>query len=278
MLHFIKTAFSLARDLIKPPSPQDILVGKSLFRPFLRYQQSWMHYCYPQDQLSFDHDSWFYLKKYMLPLIKQHASDYHLKGIALLSLDREKKPNFNQFQDLFYKVSRGFEIFPATGEVAPLDYFHLIKAKKFPCIAKLRSLDALFCGNEPDFWHEAIGHLAPLCCPEIQAFYLAIAEYILSSKTSNEFENNLAIAWTLMEYGFIQEKNQYKMLGAALVGSHLAHMRYRNGWISIEPGNRSTIIKSQFYSEKSLPPRDKKGRLRFFSLNSLEISDLFNQE
>ena len=99
---------------------------------------------------------------------------------------------------------------------------------------------------------------------------------MLSSSSKLEFKNNLALAWTITEYGFIQEKNQYKMFGAALVGSHLANMRYLSVLISIEPASRESIINSQFYAEESSsPPRDNKGNLRFFSLSSLQIQHLF---
>jgi phenylalanine-4-hydroxylase len=275
MLHFIGRLMSLTRDLINIADPEQVLNGDRMFRPFMEYQKSWMKYFYPNDTLSYEQDSWFYLQKYMLPLIKQHASSYHVRGIHHLNLDHPQKPNFKDFQKLFYNVSKGFEIQPVNKEIKPLEYFSLIRHRKFPCIEKTRSLDELFCANEPDFWHEAIGHIAPLCFPEIQEFYLQIADYMLSAKSSTQFKKHLAVSWTLTEYGFIKEKEQTKMFGAALVGSHLANMRYLKGIINVERAERASIINSQFFEEHAPLARDDKGHLRFFCLEDLNLERLF---
>jgi phenylalanine-4-hydroxylase len=241
----------------------------------MRAQQSWIAHFYPDEAFDLQQDPWFYLQKFMVPLIQQSASSYHLQGMAYLELNNAKKPDFNHFQTLFYKVSNGFKIQPVKGEIAPRAYFELIRQKKFPCIEALRPLNAVFCANEPDFWHEAIGHIAPLCFPEVQDFYLRIAGHLLSARTEAAFQRSLAIAWTLSEYGFLREQGQNKLFGAALVGSHLAHMRYQNGLIAVEPATSEAILQSQFYSEIAPMPRDEQGRFRFFCLSDLNIDALF---
>ena len=241
----------------------------------MKYQTSWLKHFYPHDEFSNKHSSWFYLQKYMLPFIQRYASSYHVKGIHRLKLNENQPPDFAFFQDLFYKTSDGFEIFPVTHEIAPIEYFSLISQKKFPCIKVVRSLQELFCSNEPDFWHESIGHIAPLCFREVQDFYLEISDYMLSAKSASQFQTYLEIAWTLTEYGFIKEQNQNKMFGAALVGSHLANMRYQNDLINVEAADKDNIINSRFYSEEAPLPRGSDGKLRFFCLKSFRISHLF---
>lgn len=275
MLHYIKQLISLTRDLIKPADPEQVLRGDRIFRPFIEYQKSWIEHFHPGEPLIANKDAWFYLQKYMLPLIKQHASSYHIEGIHHLNLENPNMPHFEEFQELFYKVSNGFEIQPVKNEIKPLAYFDLIRQKKFPCVPHMRSHDEIFCANGPDFWHEAIGHIAPLCSPKIQEFYLEIAEHILSTKSETNFRDNLAIAWTLTEYSFINECGQNKMFGAALVGSHLANMRYLKGIITVEPAERSSIVTSGFYDEHLPIARDNNGHLRFFCLENLNINEIF---
>ncbi len=260
-----------------PANPQEILYGQRMFRPFIRYQKSWMKYFYPNDVFSLHENSWFYLQKYMLPLIYQHASSYHLRGIECLKLNNTEQPNFNEFQELFYKASNGFTICPVDGEIEPVTYFQLIRNKKFPCIATMRTLDEVFCANEPDFWHEAIGHIAPLCHARVQEFYQEIAEYLLAASSSKEFNHHLAVAWTLTEYGFILEKDQCKMFGAALVGSHLANMRYLKGAMALEPADRTAILHSGFFEEKKDFARNAAGLLRFFYLKNFNLRPLFEK-
>lgn len=276
MLHISKQLISFIWDLFHSPDPEQILAGKKMFRPFMQYQNAWLAYFHPDDTINDNTNVWAYLQKYMLPLIKQHASSYHLQGIHDLNLDAENKPSFNEFKHLFAEVSNGFQIEPVNKELHPIEYFSLIRQKKFPCIEKIRSPEELFCANEPDFWHEAIGHIAPLCYPEVQEFYLDIAEYMLSAQSKATFEKRLSIAWTLTEYGFIKENGINKMFGAALVGSHLANKRYLNGLIHVEPAKSSTIIDSGFYPEKSPLARDGDGKLRFFCLDHLKANSIFD--
>lgn len=272
MLHQAQQFLQMIWDLLFPATPQEILTGKRIFRPFLKYQSAWVSHFY---QKKLDRkDPWLYLNQYVLPLIQKHASSYHVRGIQLLGLDLPKKPDFEVFQKQFREISNGFEIFPVNKEIDPETYFYLISKRKFPCIETLRPLDEVFCANSPDFWHEAIGHIAPLCFPEVQRFYLEIAELMLYAKKA-DFENHLAVAWTMTEYGFIKENGQDKMFGAALVGSHLANVRYINNHIAVEPAERNAIISSGFYSEKTALPRNQEGKLRYFCLQDLNAKNLF---
>ena len=275
MINIIYNAISLAKDLIQPATANEILHGKKLFRSSTRYQTTWLKHFYPNNLISPEKNTWHYLQQYMMPLIMKNASSYHVNGIRLLNLDVDTQPAFKLFQCQFAQISNGFTIEPVDKEIAAKEYFELIHQKRFPCIAKMREHEELFCASEPDFWHEAIGHIAPLCFKEVQEFYIAIAECILSATTMEEFHRRLAIAWTLLEYGFLKENGQDKMFGAALVGSHLANMRYEQKLIAIEPATRDAILESGFYEEDSPSPKDEHGRFRFFCLPTLSIDQLF---
>lgn len=256
----------MLRDWMSPASPLQILKGERLFRPYLSYQKRWMQYCYPQDTLDITKSSWHYLQKYMLPLLEKNASSYHLQGLELLELKCENQPDFESFKMHFAKVANGFTIINANYEIPPKEYFTLIKNKQFPCIATMRPISGVFCTNAPDFWHEAIGHLTALCFPEVQEIYAEYAAFVLEAKTPNDFNQRMAIAWTLMEYGFIKQAGIPKMFGAALVGSHLAHIRYQSNLITLEPSSHQAILDSQFYSESAALAKTKEGKFRFFCI------------
>jgi phenylalanine-4-hydroxylase len=277
MIHLAKKVVKLSWDLLTPVEPEQILSGNKLFRPLMKYQNAWIKHFYPGDTIKDEINPWVYLQKYMMPLIKKHASSYHLKGIEYLALDKTEKPNFELFQQRFNEISCGFKIEPVTHEITPFDYFTLISQKKFPCIERLRDHNEIFCANEPDFWHEAIGHVAPLCFGEVQSFYLEIAKHLLSARTNSQFKKRLSVAWTLMEYGFIKENDQTKMFGAALVGSHLANMRYLHNYISIAPADQNSIIDSGFHDDDSPKVKGMNGEFLFFCLNNLNTDMLFEE-
>lgn len=275
MLHHTLQIASLIRDLAFPATPNKILSGKRMFRAHINYQQAWLKHFYPDETISSSVDTWQYLQKFTMPLLQQRASSYHLDGIRKLKLDQNQRPVFDDFRELFYVQSNGFEIHPSTEEIEPREYFELISHRKFPCVQRIRSHHELFCANEPDFWHEATGHLAPLCDTRVQEFYAQCAEYILHSKDEQTFEEHMAVAWTLMEYGYIKQCGLTKMFGAALAGSHLAHMRHSQQFIAIEPAVRSAIIQSGFYLESTPVPRNHRGKFRFFCMDNLDTRALF---
>lgn len=275
MLQTIKLLTALSRDLLLTPKPAEILSGRKMLRPFLAHQNTWIQHFHPQTNIEPHEDSWRLLQQFMMPLIKQHGSSYHTIGIQKLGLDEDKMPEFESFRSRFRAHSNGFDLARVSDEIEPREYFSLILEKKFPCVQTLRPVNEIFCGNEPDFWHEAIGHIAPLCFPEIQQFYLDIAAYMLSAPSDLIFNHHLAVSWTLTEYAFIKENGHDKLFGAALIGSHLAHMRYLHGYLALEPANRQQIIDSGFFSENTPVPRDAAGKLRFFQLNDLDAHKLY---
>lgn len=272
MMNTVSNVLSLSRDLITTVRPEKILQGRKIFRPFRKFQDAWIDYVYPGESIDDNVSVWSHLQKYVVPLIKKHASLYHVQGMELLDLDQIEPPDFKQFQQKFETAARGFVIEPVTHEIAAREYFSLIQQRRFPCIERIRSHDELFCGNKPDFWHEAVGHLAPLCFPAVQEFYLRMADWMLADKSAAQFEEDLAVAWTLMEYGFLLQNGKPKMFGAALVGSHLAHVRYMRGMIGVEAADRSKIIRSGFYTRGGVLPRDRNGKIRFFCMDKLEVA------
>jgi phenylalanine-4-hydroxylase len=275
MYHMLNQLVKITRDLIVIPSAEEMLTGHRMLRPFLKHQNTWIRYFHPDVLIEDGQDTWALLQQFVMPLIKLCGSSYHLQGIQQLGLDAPQMPEFVKFKSAFRSISRGFDLVSVDGEIDAKTYFEFIRNRQFPCVNRLRPIEEVFCGNAPDFWHEAIGHIAPLCCQEVQEFYLRIADYMLSAKSQSEFNAHLAVSWTLTEYAFISENGENRMFGAALIGSHLAHMRYLRGLLSIEPAVRSNIIDSGFYQENLPAPRDEQGRLRFFKLDHLNVDTLF---
>ena len=78
----------------------------------MTYQNAWLAHFYPKNNeiIHLDHDPWFYLHQYMLPLIMQHASHYHIEGIFKLKLNLAEKPDFAEFKNNFAEEANGFTI------------------------------------------------------------------------------------------------------------------------------------------------------------------------
>lgn len=212
--------------------------------------------------LDLNQSSWQTLQQFTLPLISKHACSSHIQGIKKLGLNQDTIPNFEKFCDDVCRLS-GWEIVSCDGELPANDFFKLISQKKFPAVNKMRPLNAVFCGYEPDFWHEAVGHISLLIDPAYSDLYQRVAHRILNHP------EDLAIFWVLLEYGFIKEEENIKAFGAAFVGSFMALQRLERKYISLEPYSENNILRSGIFDQSVGPRRTLCGKIKFYYINSL---------
>jgi phenylalanine-4-hydroxylase len=153
-----------------------------------------------------------------------------------------------------------------------VEYFESLAHRRFPCIPELRKPNQVLGGAEPDFWHEAVGHLAPLVCPEVSRFYQACGslhgEVLARFGTERAAELN-GFFWLLLEYGFIREGGKTKAFGAAIVGSFVALTKWIQGAWTIRPFDIRVVLDAGIAYLGAPPKRDETGRVIFYEMDSL---------
>lgn len=273
---------------LKKDTLRRTLSGIDPMTPTLSNQKFWARELSPESSLSPDHwpnlDSkptstqsqeqqvWQLLVHYNSPLLSQFATPAQLVGINLLGLNQPTGPSFQEISSRLECLS-GWSLVPANGEVQPLEFFTLLARRKFPVVSKIRPIHALFCGYEPDYWHEAIGHLAFLTDPEFCKFYQFCGKLVteLASRPNSELLLNslYQLLWTLMEYGvFKTPQGQTQAFGAALTSSFMALQRLKRGYITTRHFDPKYVLKSGFATEG--PIKRRGGKIEFFHITSLE--------
>lgn len=212
-----------------------------------------------------------------LPLTFEFASTAHLRGLERLNIANAiSPPTFENIQQLLQEHSQ-WKLVHTTHELSSTEFFTLLAQRKFPFINELRPIHEVFCGSKPDYWHEVVGHIALLFDKNFADFYQNMAKLYLTLLASNQdtkAQHLQQVLWILFEYGFIKENNQNKAFGAAIVGSALSLLRLKKNVLAVEPFYPKVALDSGLYDEHSAVPRNPKGQIRMFAIESIQIAEL----
>jgi phenylalanine-4-hydroxylase len=99
-------------------------------------------------------------------------------------------------------------------------FFELLGQKKFPASTWLRSMEELDYLQEPDMFHDVLGHVPLLATKDFCGFLEKLAhialQYIDDSVTIEAISR---LYWYTVEFGLIEEDNQLKIYGAGILSS-----------------------------------------------------------
>lgn len=268
----IKGHWGLFSDCFERYLTKQHLRGRLVLRPGLKFQKVWAGQLSPELRFEDNIGSWRLLQRFVLPLIFEHGSHYHCLGIQSLGLDRDEPPEFNDFCSLVYEAY-GWSITLSEGELSAQDFFELLSRKKIPCVRQLRPIAEVFAASKPDFWHEAIGHIAVLGNSEASDFYQWCGS-LISGLYREGYEqiakDTAGILWVLMEYGLIIEGNETKSFGAALTGSYMGLQRFRGGYIFPESNwTCEAILQSRLHIDGATLPRNRGQEIILYAMTDL---------
>jgi phenylalanine-4-hydroxylase len=212
------------------------------------------------------------LQRFTVPLLRRYASAAHVEGVRTLGLEGENEPDFAEFSTQVEEVT-GWTVVETREEMLAPDYFAALAERRFPCIPELRTVNQVLCGKDPDFWHEAVGHLAPLVSPEVSRFYQncgALHGEVLRRFGAKRAAELNAFFWIVLEYGFIREGSETKAFGAAIAGSFVALTKWRSDAWAIRPFDVPKILEAGLAYLGAVPKRDGQGRVVFYEVHSLD--------
>lgn len=146
-----------------------------------------------------------------------------INGFSKLGMDNSKRP---QAEDLS-KVARrytGFEFIQTNQNVIleQIDWYRLIAAKKMPLTCFVRTPEELHYCDEPDLWHDVMGHVPFLVEQEYVDMYVLLAQtYIRAFEAGNQrcLKELDFIGGLIIELGLIEEKSGLKAFGATFYSS-----------------------------------------------------------
>ncbi|MGE0527637.1 MAG: hypothetical protein AB7G93_07515 [Bdellovibrionales bacterium] len=192
-------------------------------------------------------ETWRRLYDYLWPRLEVHASRIHCCGIARLGYNPTRIPEFSAFVERV-KVETGWTVVEAGGELDPLEFFRLLANKKFPVVRSMRPENQLYGGIDPDFWHEAFGHIPHLTDPGFSDLYhwFGCAAVQAGERNTKRVDDLSKLYWSIVEYGFLRERRDTKLFGAALIASPLAVERFLAGRVRPIPFHVRGVLSANY--------------------------------
>lgn len=166
-----------------------------------------------------DHDTWHKLCVRQSELVQPVACREFFVGMPKLGLDFHRLPDRGVMEQRIYSLS-GWRLADAQNEyLGPTEWFEHIAAHRFPVTDYIRRPHELDFTPLPDLFHEYFGHLAFFTDSTFGDIARRYGEVYLQARTE---EQQLAIArlwWFGIEFGFVREDGELKIIGAGLLSS-----------------------------------------------------------
>ena len=149
--------------------------------------------------------------------IQNRACQDYLDGLDQLSLCAQKIPQLNDIDQVLQKHT-GFATAIVPALISFAKFFELLAAQKFPVATFIRSREDFDYIQEPDIFHEVVGHCPLLTHPAFAKFTHTYGK--LGKKADQKTRGFLArLYWFTMEFGLMETKQGLRIYGGGILSS-----------------------------------------------------------
>jgi phenylalanine-4-hydroxylase len=164
-----------------------------------------------------ENSRWQFLFERQLPLLEEYAAPAYLAALERLQLPRDHIPQCEEISSLLQDAT-GWSIVPVPALIDFSTFFDLLSRRQFPAASFIRSQHELDYLQEPDIFHEILGHV-PLLSDESYAEFVQ-AYGLAGCRASDEEKAWFArLFWFTVEFGLLRTENSLKAFGAGIVSS-----------------------------------------------------------
>jgi phenylalanine-4-hydroxylase len=149
----------------------------------------------------------------------QYAGEAYLEALEIIGFHAGDIP---QFADINQKLSQltGWKLVVVPEIVPAKEFFQLLAEKKFPATCWLRRFSELDYIEEPDMFHDVLGHVPLLSNLQYAEFMQAFGQLALQWIDEPEILELLTrLYWFTVEFGLIDENGKAKIYGAGILSS-----------------------------------------------------------
>jgi phenylalanine-4-hydroxylase len=200
-----------------------------------------------------------------------------MNGFSRLGIDNSKRPTAEQL-NIAAKPYTGFT-FVQTGDniiMDQIDWYGMIADHKMPMTNFVRTPEELHYCDEPDYWHDVMGHIPYLVIPEYVEMYTMLARTYVSAYRKNRMDllpQLDFIGGLLIELGLIREPSGLKAFGSTFYSSSEVFEAYRKE--NQIPFSKDALLSGESYDRHSFQGK-------YYILDSFEqlkaiIADLNQQ-
>jgi len=159
---------------------------------------------------------WKTLMSTQRPLLEKYACSEFLAGLDQIGLTDEI-PSLDQISEVLGS-STGWSVAPVPALISFGKFFDLLASKQFPVATFIRRRDEIDYLQEPDIFHEILGHCPLLTHSSYAGFTEAYGK--IGAKASKQQRVWLArLYWFTIEFGLINTKDGLRCYGGGILSS-----------------------------------------------------------
>lgn len=164
-----------------------------------------------------EHARWQCLMQAQMELLPHYAAPVYLEALERLALPQDHIPQCHEVSRCLLAAS-GWRVVPVPALIDFSTFFAMLSRRQFPAASFIRSQREMDYLQEPDIFHEILGHAPLLTNPDYADFVQAYGA--AGSRSSTREQVWLArLFWFTIEFGLLQTDAGIKALGAGIVSS-----------------------------------------------------------
>jgi phenylalanine-4-hydroxylase len=164
-----------------------------------------------------EHARWQTLMQHQYQVLPRYAAPVYLEALDRLQLPQDHIPQCNEVSERLLESS-GWRVVPVPALIDFSRFFEMLANRQFPAASFIRSVQQMDYLEEPDIFHEILGHAPLLSDPGYAGFVQAYGAVGRRAKP----EDRIWLArlfWFTVEFGLIQTDAGVKAFGAGIVSS-----------------------------------------------------------
>lgn len=149
--------------------------------------------------------------------ISNTACAEYIDGLRLLDLPRDRIPQLAEV-DTKLMATTGWRCAPVPALIGFGEFFRLLSEKQFPVATFIRSREEFDYLQEPDIFHEIVGH-CPLLTNQIFADFTEAYGKMGLNATKEQRVYLARLYWFTVEFGLLQTDAGLKVYGGGIISS-----------------------------------------------------------
>jgi phenylalanine-4-hydroxylase len=165
-----------------------------------------------------EHEVWRTLFARQQALLPGRAAGAYLDGLGRLPIFGEGIPDFDELNQVL-SATTGWRIVAVPGLVPDAVFFEHLANRRFPAGRFIRRPDQMDYLEEPDVFHDVLGHTPMLMLPAFADYMEAYGKGGLRAKRLGTLERLARVYWFTVEFGLIREAAGLRIYGSGIVSS-----------------------------------------------------------
>lgn len=166
-----------------------------------------------------DHAIWRRLFERQSKLLPGRACQDYLDGFAKLGVAADGIPDFERLSDVLDRAT-GWRIVAVPGLVPDAVFFQHLAQRRFPATNWIRRPEQMDYLQEPDVFHDVMGHVPVLMHPVFADYMQAYGRGGLKALRLGALTKLARLYWYTVEFGLIRTAEGLRIYGSGIVSSH----------------------------------------------------------